>query len=100
VDNAIRHSPEGGAIWITGHALDSDAIELSVTDEGPGIPEAFQDRIFDRYYQLEQGVTKKAGMGLGLFIVKRIAEMHGGEVMCESEPGEGATFRVTLRTCA
>jgi signal transduction histidine kinase len=39
-------------------------------------------------------------MGLGLFIVKRIAEMHGGEVMCESEPGDGATFRVTLRTCA
>ena len=99
VDNAIRHSSEGGAIWITGHALDSDAIELSVTDEGPGIPEAFQDRIFDRYYQLEQGVTKKAGMGLGLFIVKRIAEMHGGTVVCESKPGEGASFLVTLKCC-
>ena len=99
VDNAIRHSLQGGAIWIAGHTLDPDAIELSVTDEGPGIPKAFQDRIFDRYYQLEQGVTKKAGMGLGLFIVKRIAEMHGGTVVCESKPGEGATFRVTLRAC-
>ena len=100
VDNAIRHSPEGGATWITGQTFDWDAIELSVTDEGPGIPEAFQDRIFDRYYQLEQGLTKKAGMGLGLFIVKRIAEMHGGTVVCESKPGEGATFRVTLKACA
>ena len=73
---------------------------LSITDEGPGIPLAMQSRIFDRYVQLQTGHEKpRIRMGLGLFIVRRIAEMHGGGVICESKPGEGSTFCVTLNSC-
>jgi signal transduction histidine kinase len=94
----IRHAPAGGAIWVSSHVRDPQCISLWVTDEGPGIPKGLQERIFERYVHAQREETHKAGMGLGLFIVKRIAEMHGGEVMCESEPGEGATFRVILRS--
>ena len=97
VENAIRHSPAGGMVWIGGKRLDADTVEISVTDEGPGIPASAQDRIFERYVQLNPETTGKPGMGLGLFIVRRIAEMHGGSVVCESAPDEGATFRVTLK---
>jgi signal transduction histidine kinase len=97
VENAIRHSPAGGMVWVSGKRMDADTVEISVTDEGPGIPASDQDRIFDRYIQLQPESTGKQGMGLGLFIVRRIAEMHGGSVVCESAPGEGASFRVTLK---
>lgn len=97
VENAIRHSPAGGMVWIGGKRLDADTVEISVTDEGPGIPASAQDRIFERYVQLDPEASGKQGMGLGLFIVRRIAEMHGGSVVCESAPDEGATFRVTLK---
>jgi len=99
VENAIRHSPAGGAIWVGGHANDRESIEITITDEGPGIPEAVQKRIFDRYFQANPAKSGNVGMGLGLFIVRRIAEMHGGSVVCDSQPGEGATFRVILRRC-
>ncbi|MFM2005430.1 MAG: hypothetical protein RLZZ09_1085 [Pseudomonadota bacterium] len=97
VENAIRHSPAGGMVWVGGKRMDADTVEISVTDEGPGIPASNQDRIFERYIQLQPESTGNQGMGLGLFIVRRIAEMHGGSVVCESAPGEGASFRVTLK---
>ena len=97
VENAIRHSPAGGMVWVGGKRMDADTVEISVTDEGPGIPASDQERIFERYIQLQPESTGKQGMGLGLFIVRRIAEMHGGSVVCESALGEGASFRVTLQ---
>ena len=97
VENAIRHSPAGGMVWLGGKGIDPDTVEISVTDEGPGIPASAQGRIFERYVQLNPEAAGKQGMGLGLFIVRRIAEMHGGSVVCESAPGEGATFRVILK---
>lgn len=100
LENAIRHSPDGSLIWVSGQCTGNDTIQLSITDEGPGIPLAMQSRIFDRYVQLQTGHEKpRIGMGLGLFIVRRIAEMHGGDVICESKPGEGSTFCVTLKSC-
>ncbi len=92
--------PEGGVIWVTGRRAADDAVEIAIMDEGPGIPAAEQARIFERYTQGDAAATRKQGMGLGLFIVRRIAEMHGGTAVCESEPGEGSTFRVTLRRCS
>ena len=72
-------------------------IELRVTDEGPGIPEEARERIFDRYTQLSSTLMEdQGGMGLGLFIVRRIAELHGGSVVCESEPDIGSEFVVRL----
>ena len=99
VENAIHHSLAGGAIWVSGHANNRKSIEITVTYEGPGIPEEQQERIFDRYFQAHPTESGSVGMGLGLFIVRRIAVMHGGSVVCDSEPGEGATFRVTLTRC-
>ena len=99
MENAIRYSPAGGMVWVAGQPVGSNMVEISVTDEGPGIPASAQDRIFERYVQLNPETTLKQGMGLGLFIVRRISEMHGGNVVCESKPGEGATFRVTLKQC-
>jgi signal transduction histidine kinase len=99
LENAVRYSPGGGVIWVTGNNIGRDMIEIAVMDEGLGIDKSDQSRIFDRYIQLNQSAEPKVGMGLGLFIVRRIAQMHGGNVVCESEPGEGTTFRVTLRHC-
>ena len=100
MENAVRYSPEGGAVWVRARLIGPDMLEISVTDEGPGIPEWARERIFERYFRLNETAGPNTGMGLGLFIVKRIAEMHGGTVVCESEPGEGATFRVTLSSGA
>jgi len=97
LENAARHAAEGGAIWVTGFEINEESVEIAVMDEGPGISPEDQTRIFDRYTQLPSSSGQKSGMGLGLFIVRRIAEMHGGSVICESEPGEGATFRVILK---
>ena len=99
VENALRYSPDGDVVWMSGKLNDADTVEISVIDEGPGIPASARERIFERYFQLNSASEGKPGMGLGLFIVRRIAEMHGGRVVCESEPGEGATFRVTLKRC-
>ncbi len=100
LENAARHAPEGGVIWVTGRRTADDAVEIAIMDEGPGIAATEQARIFERYTQGDAAATRKQGMGLGLFIVRRIAEMHGGMAVCESEPGEGSTFRVTLRRCS
>jgi signal transduction histidine kinase len=99
LENAVRYTPGGGVIWVTGKTIGSEMIEITVMDEGPGIAKSDQPRIFERYTQLNDSPERKVGMGLGLFIVRRIAQMHGGTVVCESEPGEGTTFRVTLKHC-
>lgn len=99
LENAARHAAKGEAIWVTGCQTTEDTVEIAVMDEGPGISLKDQARIFDRYTQFPLLTEHRVGMGLGLFIVRRIAEMHRGTVVCESEPGEGATFRVTLKRC-
>ena len=99
LENAIRHSPEGGSIHIMGQRIDPATIELRVADEGPGIPDEARGRIFDRYVQLNPDATgAPTGMGLGLFIVRRIAELHGGDVSCISELGVGSQFVVRLKS--
>jgi signal transduction histidine kinase len=66
-----------------------------VRDQGPGIPEVEQGRIFERFYRA-QAAKAKPGTGLGLAIVKHLCRLMGGEVAVDSRPGEGATFRVFL----
>ena len=97
LENSIRYSERDGVILVRGRQIDGNAAEISVQDEGPGIPKNMQRRIFERYVQLADSGNEQRGMGMGLFIVQRIAEMHQGAVVCESEPNKGATFRVTLR---
>jgi len=97
LENAVNYSPDGGFVWVSGKSVDANTIEICVTDEGPGIPVADRERIFERYVQVE--TPAPGSMGMGLFIMKRIAEMHGGGVVCESILGEGTTFRVKLMRC-
>jgi signal transduction histidine kinase len=92
VGNAIRFTPAGGAVRL--HVSEeSDDVELSVEDTGPGIPPDALPRIFDRYWQAR---GTRGGSGLGLAIVKSIVELHGGRVRAESVDGQGSRFVVRL----
>lgn len=88
--NAIDATGKGGRIAVAATMNDSGVV-LSVSDDGAGVPEAALPRLFRPYF-----TTKKHGTGLGLFVLRRIAEAHGGAVAVESQAGRGATFRVTL----
>jgi signal transduction histidine kinase len=95
VDNALRYTPEGGRVDV-GVAADAGHAVLSVRDSGPGIPEADRERVFDRF--VRGGVTAEAvrGSGLGLSIVKRVAERHGARIIVG--PGlDGAGAGISVR---
>jgi two-component system, OmpR family, sensor kinase len=70
--------------------------ELVVRDHGPGVPEALRERIFEPFYRLPGASEREGGVGLGLSLVRTIAQRHGGQVRCESAPGGGAQFVLTL----
>jgi K+-sensing histidine kinase KdpD len=96
IDNAIKYSPAGGKIRVSGRRY-ADKILVSVSDQGIGIPVEHQQRIFDRFYRIENELTRRtSGSGLGLFIVRGLVEAHGGEVWVESTKGGGSTFFFTL----
>ncbi len=70
---------------------------LSVVDDGIGIAKEHHQKIFERFYQVEAGSTRRAGgTGLGLTVTKKLVELHGGKIWVESEPGHGSTFFVEL----
>jgi signal transduction histidine kinase len=96
VDNAIKFSPEGGTITITGRRR-ADSIEVRVSDEGIGIPHADQHRIFTKFYRAEGAVGPGApGTGLGLFLVRGLLAAMGGRISVESIEGRGSTFAFEL----
>ena len=90
--NAVRHSPEGGTVQLAFEKTAGTA-SVTVSDEGPGIDPADQQRIFERF---ERADEKTGGTGLGLAISRRLARSMGGDVSLESAPGEGARFTLTL----
>jgi signal transduction histidine kinase len=95
VGNAIKFT-DTGSVRITAGTSGS-LFELTVTDTGPGIAAADQERIFDPFQQVDNSSTReKGGTGLGLAISKRIIRMHGGTITVDSAPGRGATFRITV----
>ena len=69
---------------------------LSVCDRGPGVPEAFRERIFEAFFRLPGHGEREGGVGLGLSLVRQIAERHGGSVRCEARDGGGSCFVLTL----
>jgi signal transduction histidine kinase len=95
LSNAIKYSPAGGRIIVAARAL-GDLIELTVTDEGVGIPYDEQGRLFEPFMRSEAHAAHVPGMGLGLHIVATIVQRHQGAVAVESEPGEGTTVTVLL----
>jgi two-component system phosphate regulon sensor histidine kinase PhoR len=96
IDNAVKYTPEGGAVKVTLSKADS-AFRVDVEDSGIGIPKEHIPRIFERFYRVDKTRSRKeGGTGLGLSIVKHIAIMHGGKVEVESTEGKGSKFTVTL----
>jgi signal transduction histidine kinase len=92
IGNAIRHSPDSGRIRLIFSRTAANA-SITVSDEGPGVPAADQQRIFERF---ERAHEKESGTGLGLAISRRLARSMGGDVTLDSEPGEGGRFTLTL----
>ncbi len=96
VENAVKYNKAGGSVTVSARETPR-AVEVSVSDTGIGIPREDLPRIFERFYRVDKARSRElGGTGLGLSIVKHIIQAHGGEVMVESEPGRGSTFRFTL----
>ena len=95
LSNAIKYSPGTKDVWITGKRDGEGAIVVSVRDEGVGIPQSEQKKIFDRFFRASTS-TGIAGTGIGLHLSAHLVELHSGSIELESEEGQGTTFRVRL----
>jgi two-component system OmpR family sensor kinase len=93
--NAVQHTEDGDAIWL-GTDIDWKQATLWVRDSGPGVASDDQERIFERFARASASRRRSEGAGLGLAIVRAIAEAHGGRAMLSSRPGSGATFTIIL----
>jgi two-component system phosphate regulon sensor histidine kinase PhoR len=97
IENAIKYGREGGKVIVSAVQKDQREIEVSVRDNGIGIPKEDLPRIFERFYRVDKGRSQElGGTGLGLSIVKHLVQTHGGRVWAESQLGEGSTFYFTL----
>ena len=95
VQNAIEFSPAGGTVKVT-VTTDRDQVILSVTDEGPGIPDYALGRLFERFYSLARPDTGKKGTGLGLNFVREVAKSHGGTIRVTNRTEEGVLAELSL----
>ncbi len=95
VTNAIRYTPPGTPIWV-GATGDDDSVTIVVEDAGPGIPLELRESIFEPFRQGNEIVSHSPGVGIGLSLVTRFAELHGGRAWVEERVGGGASFRVFL----
>ncbi len=97
VDNAVKYTPEGGAVTVTARSIGEGAVEIAVADTGIGIPAADLPRITERFYRVDKARSRElGGTGLGLAIVKHLVLAHGGELRIESQEQQGTTVRFTL----
>jgi two-component system, OmpR family, sensor histidine kinase SenX3 len=100
VENAIAYSDTGARVVVAAHVQarsDDDYVEITVSDNGIGIPAAELDRIFERFYRVDYARSRaNGGTGLGLAIVKHIAAIHGGDVSVWSQLGQGSTFTIRI----
>lgn len=98
--NAIKYAPDSGALTIKAEQVNDELI-FSINDNGPGIPKQDQHRLFEKFYRVKQrGTEKVKGSGMGLAIVKSIAEKHNGRVWCISQPGKGTSFFIGIPTAS
>lgn len=91
VTNAIKYSPDGGTVTVTGE-VDGELVRVLVADEGLGIREDLQPRVFSKFFRGEAKESGIAGVGLGLAVSREIVEAHGGRIGFRSAPGKGSTF--------
>jgi two-component system sensor histidine kinase SenX3 len=96
IDNAVKYSEPGSPVTVSTALLD-DTVEVCVRDAGIGIPGRDLERIFERFYRVDQARSRATGgTGLGLAIVRHVARAHGGDITVESVEGQGSTFRFVL----
>ena len=96
LSNAVKFSPAGSEVRVLCEDRGAET-RISVADEGPGIPQEKREEIFEKFFQVNGGTTHAhSGVGLGLFIVKELVELHHGTVKVRSAPGEGTVFEVTF----
>ena len=96
VGNAVKYSPNGGTIRVAG-AFTDDVVRVEVQDEGVGLPEEEWDRIFERFYRVDDALSRRTqGTGLGLYLSQAVIQAHGGEIGVHSIPGQGSTFYFIL----
>jgi signal transduction histidine kinase len=98
IDNALKYSPENQRVTVI-VGVDPDGVVVRVRDRGPGIEPDQRDRIFDRFYQVDQSDTRRVGgVGMGLYICRRAAERLGGRIWLEKSDASGSVFAVRLPT--
>ncbi|MFM8312928.1 MAG: ATP-binding protein [Deltaproteobacteria bacterium] len=96
VENAIKYSPRGSTITINTKEVNS-LVEVSIRDEGPGIPLEEHENIFSKFYRMKNDATQREkGTGLGLYLVKYFVELHNGFISLKSQVGKGSDFTITL----
>jgi two-component system sensor histidine kinase KdpD len=98
LDNASKYSPAGTAIRVTGSVADDRHVRVAVTDEGPGVPAEFRERVFENFFRIparEPRDPRRAGIGLGLPIARRLVEAQGGRIRIET-PLSGTGTSMTL----
>ncbi|TSE27420.1 Phosphate regulon sensor protein PhoR [Tepidimonas sediminis] len=97
VSNAVRYTPADGHIELGWNLLTDGGLEFYVRDDGPGIAPEHLPRLTERFYRVDRSRSRDTGgTGLGLAIVKHVAQRHGGQLLIDSKPGQGSTFRLRL----
>jgi len=96
IDNAVKYSGKGEVVRVKTRKSD-ESFDISVSDDGCGIPQEHIPRIFERFYRVDKARSRElGGTGLGLSIVKYVVSAHGGEVIVDSTPGKGSTFTIRI----
>ena len=96
LSNAAKFSPQGGQIRVVADLEDESFVRICVEDQGPGVPPAERPHVFDRFYTTASQDEALKGVGLGLFIARRLVELHGGRIWVDDAPGGGGRFCFTL----
>ena len=96
-ENAVKYNKDGGEVNVRVHSSENGAVELEVADTGVGIPEGLCDRVFERFFRVDRSRSREAeGSGLGLSIVRHIAELHHADIELKSEEGKGTLVKVSF----
>jgi signal transduction histidine kinase len=97
LDNAVRHSPPEGRVWLSAHAATAGRTTIVVADEGPGIPGEEKERVFERFHRTDAArATRDGGTGLGLAIARWIVDAHGGVIRAEPREPQGCRMVVEI----